>query len=122
MFRKNKMSWKDNIKAWQIILAITMVVVFASIGVGKFIYAFDQKKADKVVVVGLSKQVQAISVDQERAGIQRQIWEIEDRFQCGPRYGNHCYGIIKDKTICKSLLNLQEDLKVKQNKLNSLRK
>jgi len=111
----------DKIKAWHIILVIIFMIGGLSFTVAKYIYAFDQKKADKIEVVGLSKQVQAIVIDQERASIQRQIWEIEDRFKCGPRYGNTCYVIIQDKTIRKSLLNLQEELKKRQSKLNSLR-
>jgi len=112
----------DKIKAWHIILVIIFMIGGLSFTVAKYIYAFDQKKADKIELVGLSKQFQAFAIDQERAAIQKQIWEIEDRFQCGPRYGSSCFVIIQDKTISKTLLNLQENLKKKQKSIEGLRK
>ena len=118
------MKWSDvtdNIKTWHIVVAFIILLCAGTFKLATVIYAFDQRKADKIELVGLSKQFQAFAIDQERAAIQKQIWEIEDRFQCGPRYGNTCFGIIQDKTICKTLLNLQEDLKRKQKSIEGLR-
>ena len=114
------MSWTDKIKTWHVVLLFVILICSVTLKLVTAIYAFDQKKADRIEVAQLSRQIQAITVDQERANIQKQIWEIEDRFKCGPRYGNSCYNVIQDETICKSLLNLQESLKQKQNKLHNL--
>jgi len=119
------MKWTDIgdlVKTWHVMLLLVILLCGGTFKLVTAIYAFDQKKADKIELVGLSKQFQAFTIDQERAAIQKQIWEIEDRFQCGPRYGNTCFGIIQDKTICKTLLNLQEDLKLKKKSIEELRK
>lgn len=117
------MKWSDigdKIKTWHVVLLFVILVCGGTFKIVTAIYAFDNRKADRVEVAAVSQQIQAITINIERANIQKQIWEIEDRFHCGPRYGNSCYNVIQDKTICKSLLNLQENLKQKQNMLNRL--
>lgn len=114
--------FSDNIKTWHVIIGIIVILAGVSIGISRFLYAFDQKKADKIEVVMLSNQLRAYTIDQERASIQRQIYEIEDRFHCGPRYGSSCFMVIKDQTIKNSLLNLQQQLKKKQEELKRIYK
>jgi len=112
----------QEIKNWHIAVALLLMICGAAFTIGNFLYAFDKKKVDKVEFIILASQVQAGFAEQTRDAIQKNIWDIENRFQCGPRYGNSCYTVIKDHTIKNSYTRLEKELKKITEKLKRIYK
>ena len=106
------MNWIDNIKAWQIVLGMIVMI-------GSAAWAFDQRKANQKDFLALSGQYYIGAAAQKRDLDQKAVYDLENAYKCGPRYGNSCYNIIKDQGACQAYQRLQQNLKKSQENLNN---
>jgi len=99
----------DKIKAWHIILILIFMICGLSFTVAKYIYAFDQKKADLVLVMNQADQMKVGFASIMRDTIQKRIWTIEDK------YGTDCMQMPID--IRNQYRDLQDQLRKKDEEI-----
>jgi len=102
----------DKIKAWHIILILIFMIGGLSFTIAKYIYAFDQKKADLILVMNQSDQMKVGFASIMRDAIQKRIWTIEDK------YGTDCMKMPIDTR--NEYRNLQNQLRKKDEEIKMI--
>jgi len=102
----------DKIKAWHIVLVIIFMIGGLSFTVAKYIYAFDQKKADLVLVMNQADQMKVGFASIMRDTIQKRIWIIEDQ------YGTDCMKM--PLNIRNQYRDLQDQLRKKDEEIKMI--
>jgi hypothetical protein len=105
----------ENIKIWQVILGLLVTI-------GGIAWGFDQRKANQKDFIALSNQYYIGAAAQKRDLDQKAVYDLENAYRCGPRYGNSCYNIIKDKGACQAYQKLQKNLQESQENLIETKK
>ena len=109
------MKWSDIgdlVKTWHVMLLLVILFCGGTFKLVTAIYAFDQKKADLVLVMNQADQMKVGFASIMRDTIQKRIWIIEDQ------YGTDCMKM--PLNIRNQYRDLQDQLRKKDEEIKMI--